>query len=68
MRFFCCQVYDEFVFKMKWVMSRENMTLLNANNIGADQPAHHCSLDSDLFIHLLESIMIKPPSCTTSIF
>ena len=37
----------------------ENLPLEFANNKGADQPAHLCSLISALSIHLLESIVSK---------
>ena len=30
-----------------------------ANNTGADQPAHLCSLNSDFFIRFFESVILK---------
>ena len=40
-----------------WAPLQENLTLLNANNKGVDQPAHPCSLISGFVIRLLESFM-----------
>ena len=40
-----------------WVLSRENRTLLRANNNGADQTAHPRSLSSAFVVRYLEGLM-----------
>ena len=42
-----------------WAAARENLSLGFANNTGADQPAHPCSLISPFVICFLESIICK---------
>ena len=46
----------------------EDQTLLHANNKGADQPAHMCSLISAFVIHILEIIQSKLDTKEISIF
>ena len=52
----------------KWTAQWENMTLLDMNNKGADQPAHLRSLISDFVIHNLESAVVKLVLCQISIY
>ena len=51
-----------------WASTRENLSLVFANNKGADQPAHTRSLISAFVIHLLESILSKLATSEVSIF
>ena len=44
------------------------LTLLQANNKGADQPVHPCSLISPFVIHSMESTIGKLDTCRISIF
>ena len=53
-------------FKDIGSVTRENV--LQANNKGADQPAHPCSLVSAFVIRLLESTISKSPTSEISIF
>ena len=39
--------------------TRENLTMVHANNKGADQPAHPCSLISAFVIRYLKDNVIK---------
>ena len=39
-----------------------------ANNTGADQPAHSCSLISAFVVHVLESTISKLPTSEISFF
>ena len=50
------------------VIMCENWTFLHANNKGADQPAHPCSLASTCVIHYQESIVVKLAQCKISPF
>ena len=47
---------------------RENLSLVFANNKGADQPAHLCSLISAFVLGLLESIISRLATREISIF
>ena len=49
-----------------WATSWENLTLPYANNKGADQPAHLCSLISAFVIHCLDSIISVISICKIS--
>ena len=50
-------------------MTNEKTSLWEfANNKGADQPAHPCSLIGAIIIRLLESIISKVETCKISIF
>ena len=42
-------------YKIMWAPSWENLFLPYANNKGADQPAHLCSLISTFVVHCLDS-------------
>ena len=53
----CKSNFQLLKFSLKWASSRENLTLLHANNEGADQPAHSHNLISTSFIRLLESVI-----------
>ena len=55
----CCSIYN---------MGRENLTLLDANNKCAEQPAHLRSLISALVVHFLESVVSKLATFKVSIF
>ena len=44
-------------YKITWATSWENLFLQYANNKGADQPAHPCSLISTFVVHCLDSII-----------
>ena len=46
-----------------WTLSRENLTLLHANNTGTDQPAHLRRLISAFVIRLLESVTSQVATC-----
>ena len=48
--------------------SQENLTLLHANNKGADQPTHLRSLVSAFVVRFLERIIAKLVTCKISIF
>ena len=50
-----------------WTLSRENLTLLHANNTGADQPAHLLRLVCAFVIRLLESATSLVATCIISI-
>ena len=45
----------EVTWLYNWMLSRENLILLHANNKGADQPAHMRRLISAFFIRSLEN-------------
>ena len=47
---------------------QENLSAGCANNKGADQPAHLCSLISTFVIRLLESTISKLATCEISVF
>ena len=51
-----------------WASTRESLTLLNANNKGADQPAHLRSLVSAFVIRFLESKNTTLATSKISIF
>ena len=51
-----------------WASSRENLTLLYANNTGADQPVHPRILVSTFVIRLLEIMISTLASCKIAIF
>ena len=42
-----------------WALPQENLILSQANNKGADQPAHVRSLISAFVVHFLKSIIAK---------
>ena len=46
----------------------ENLTLIYANNKGADHTAHLCSLISAFVIHFLESMIVNFALCKILIF
>ena len=48
-------------------LTRENLTLLQANKKGADQPEHVCSLISTLVIRSLNSVIAKQAMCKVSV-
>ena len=51
-------VWDKRPFRMTWLLwasSWENLFMLYANNKGADQPAHPCSLISTFVVRCLDS-------------
>ena len=50
-----------------WTSTRENLSLVFANNKGADQPAQTGSL-ATFVIHLFESIVYNPATNEISIF
>ena len=52
----------------KWASTRETCLQEFANNTGADQPAHPCSLISAFIIRLLESTICKLPTGEISLF
>ena len=64
---FCwfCHVVAHFIFSgynvsiwyNKWATSWQNLLLPYANNKGADQPAHQCSLIGAFVVHCLDSII-----------
>ena len=49
----------------KWTFSQESLSLLDANNTGidTDEPAHYCSLISNLVILFMATIFAKLASC-----
>ena len=51
-----------------WASKRENLSSGFANNKGADQPEHVCSLISTFFIRLIKSITSKLVTSTFSNF
>ena len=64
----------ESTFKYIWASLRENLSLGGgggggfANNTGADQPAHPCSLISAFVIRFLESNICKVTTGKISIY
>ena len=54
--------------KIIWASTQENLSLVFANNKGADQPAHLRSLISAFVIRLLERIISKHATSKFSIF
>ena len=51
-----------------WASMREKVTLLYANNKGADQPSHRRSLISTFVICFLESLIVSLATCEITIF
>ena len=51
-----------------WASPRENLSSGFANNTGADQPAHPCSLISAFVIRFLESTMFNLATGEISVF
>ena len=51
-----------------WSSTRENLSSGFANNKGADQPAHPCSLINALVFGILESIISKLATSEISTF
>ena len=55
-------------FNIIWALKQENLTLLLANNKGADQPAHTRSLTSTFVICYLKSEITRSDSAKFSFF
>ena len=58
---YTCMIAQHFekLNKSIWAPLLESLTLLYANNKGADQPVHPRSLISTFVIHYLESIVVQ---------
>ena len=60
-----CHIVGNHMLRLKWASTRENLSSGGgggggvANNIGADQPAHTCSLISAFVFRLLEIIISR---------
>ena len=61
--------YDEINQDMSiWISSRETLTLLHANNKGADQPVHPRSLINTFVYYSLESTSAEHATSKISMF
>ena len=61
-------VENVYMLLIKWASTRENLSSGVANNTGADQPAHPCSLLSASVSRLFESIISRLDTTEISVF